>query len=336
MQERCFLTADAMATFYSIGALLIRLSAAMIPASSGQATALMASAAWACLAADKTFPSARRQVQLRTSNWPRSMRGDWKSWLSGPSRTSHLRCAVRVEPALSACLMLEPAAPPHTHMQIKLDPAFAGKVRRVVVMGACESANGNSGCASEFNFRADPEAASVVLDAFGADGEPKIVLVPWECTMRSSLDWDFFDTLVPPANGSDKGIFLQGTVARVTAKVKNNVCMSGDGCRDPSVGMPACMHIHVDAHPQRNGCVQAFARRCRNTAGVQRLRRARTRGGGGLAFYLVMPMLHVCSRSPRLLLGPVICFVELNLVGRWRGVSPTLTGTANSRTGRCV
>ena len=61
MQERCFLTVDAMATFYSIGALLIRLSAAMIPASSGQATALMASAAWACLAADKTFPSARRQ-----------------------------------------------------------------------------------------------------------------------------------------------------------------------------------------------------------------------------------------------------------------------------------
>ena len=164
-------------------------------------------------------------------------------------------------------------------MQIKLDPAFAGKVRRVVVMGACESANGNSGCASEFNFRADPEAASVVLDAFGADGEPKIVLVPWECTMRSALDWDFFDTLVPPANGSDKGIFLQGTVARVTAKVKNNVCMSGDGCRDPSVGMPACMHIHVDAHPPRNGCVQAFARRSRNTAGVQRLRRARTRGG---------------------------------------------------------
>ena len=42
MQERCFLTADAMATFYCIGALLIRLLAAMIPASSGQATALMA------------------------------------------------------------------------------------------------------------------------------------------------------------------------------------------------------------------------------------------------------------------------------------------------------
>jgi len=125
-------------------------------------------------------------------------------------------------------------------LAIKLDPAFAGKVRRVVVMGACESANGNSGCASKFNFRADPEAASVVLDAFGADGEPKIVLVPWECTMRSALDWDFFDTLVPPANGSDKGIFLQGICTALQEHCRGPTPSQGSDTGGEGLGFLPC------------------------------------------------------------------------------------------------
>ncbi len=82
---------------------------------------------------------------------------------------------------------------------------------------------GNSGCASEFNWRADPEAASIVLDAFSRQNSsaslevhaaPKIVLVPWECTLKSSLSWEFFDSLVPPQNPSERGAFLGGVFPR--------------------------------------------------------------------------------------------------------------------------
>jgi purine nucleosidase len=61
--------------------------------------------------------------------------------------------------------------------------ALHGKVQDVKWLLFCLTrrvTKGNSGLASEFNFAADPEAASNVLRAFGA----RVELVPWEATLE--------------------------------------------------------------------------------------------------------------------------------------------------------
>jgi purine nucleosidase len=54
------------------------------------------------------------------------------------------------------------------------DPAFAGDVKRLVIMGGSNNGRGNITAAAEFNFYVDPHAARTVFEA-GFD----ITVVPW-------------------------------------------------------------------------------------------------------------------------------------------------------------
>jgi purine nucleosidase len=60
----------------------------------------------------------------------------------------------------------------------RLDPTLPQKIERLVVMGGAICGTGNATPAAEFNAYADPEAASIVLDAW-----PRPTLVSWETTV---------------------------------------------------------------------------------------------------------------------------------------------------------
>lgn len=64
------------------------------------------------------------------------------------------------------------------HAALKKDPAFASRVKNLVIMGGTYLSQGNTDLfCSEYNFFKDPEAAASVFDSF-AD----VTLIPVEVT----------------------------------------------------------------------------------------------------------------------------------------------------------
>eukprot|EP00747_Dinoflagellata_sp_TGD_P190274 gnl/TRDRNA2_/TRDRNA2_51720_c0_seq2.p1 gnl/TRDRNA2_/TRDRNA2_51720_c0~~gnl/TRDRNA2_/TRDRNA2_51720_c0_seq2.p1 ORF type:complete len:178 (-),score=26.31 gnl/TRDRNA2_/TRDRNA2_51720_c0_seq2:69-602(-) len=59
-------------------------------------------------------------------------------------------------------------------------------------MGGCGNARGNNTRVAEFNMVADPEAAAEV---FAASWQ-RLVVVPWECCVRSEMPFAVFDKLL--------------------------------------------------------------------------------------------------------------------------------------------
>lgn len=66
---------------------------------------------------------------------------------------------------------------------LRLDPDLPKKFARTVAMAGAVSGHGNMDGCTEFNVRADPEAAHVVFAAWGA-ADAVIDLVDWEVTTR--------------------------------------------------------------------------------------------------------------------------------------------------------
>lgn len=63
-------------------------------------------------------------------------------------------------------------------LAVRLDPEFASKIKTITIMGGTSNALGNMTLSTEFNFRADPEAASIVFKEF-----TNIKLLTWNCSM---------------------------------------------------------------------------------------------------------------------------------------------------------
>ena len=83
-------------------------------------------------------------------------------------------------------------------MAIKLDPGWAARLGRLVVMGGAADGRGNTTEIAEFNVAADPEAASVVFRAFSENNRrlaPRLTMVPWETCLKHGLSWEYFDML---------------------------------------------------------------------------------------------------------------------------------------------
>jgi purine nucleosidase len=78
-------------------------------------------------------------------------------------------------------------------LAVRLCPRLPSLFARLVLMGGASDAQGNAeGSASaEFNAHADPEAAAVVVEAFGGGSPPRLVLVTWDLTLRSGLPLPF-------------------------------------------------------------------------------------------------------------------------------------------------
>lgn len=73
---------------------------------------------------------------------------------------------------------------------VEKDPAVLQRAKQVVVMGGAIACPGNISPLAEFNFYADPHAASVVLEATRG-GAVRLVLVPLDITHTSFLTREF-------------------------------------------------------------------------------------------------------------------------------------------------
>jgi len=76
-------------------------------------------------------------------------------------------------------------------LALKLDPSFLGKLKSLWIMGGQES-KGNTTALAEYNFRSDPEAAKIVLDAKHAE---RIRIVTYDCTLNTFVSYEEYDML---------------------------------------------------------------------------------------------------------------------------------------------
>jgi len=76
-------------------------------------------------------------------------------------------------------------------LALKLDPSFLGKLNSLWIMGG-QVCIGNTTALSEYNFRNDPEAAKIVLDAKNAE---KIRVATYDCVLEITLPWEEYDML---------------------------------------------------------------------------------------------------------------------------------------------
>jgi len=77
----------------------------------------------------------------------------------------------------------------------RLDPKFPTNVKSMTIMGGSTEGRGNSGLASEFNFRCDPEAAQIVLSVWGHN-RLQMTLIGWELTEKMFIHWDDYRKIV--------------------------------------------------------------------------------------------------------------------------------------------
>lgn len=81
-------------------------------------------------------------------------------------------------------------------LALRLDPSLPSKFKRLVVMGGAHYAQGNAGnLPAEFNFYADPDAASVVLEQW-----PMITLISWETTLSHGIPVEKYQKLLENDN----------------------------------------------------------------------------------------------------------------------------------------
>jgi len=97
---------------------------------------------------------------------------------------------VKEDPGVHDLITLGPLT--NIALAIKLYPEFIGGLKSLWIMGGQES-KGNCTALTEFNFRADPEAAKIVLDAKYAE---KIRVVTWDCTTHSTVLWTEYEMLI--------------------------------------------------------------------------------------------------------------------------------------------
>ncbi|KAJ3218102.1 hypothetical protein HDU67_006660 [Dinochytrium kinnereticum] len=149
---------------------------------------------------------------------------------------------VSEKPGVYTLLALGPLT--NLAVAILIDPKFLFKLKRLVVMGGCLNARGNSNRVAEFNFHCDPEAVHIVLQASTAvslarpSAPPLLEIVPWETTVEHGIPWTFFDSLV--AQGGALAAFLRGY-----ASAAESLGRAGQLSLTRKVGMRTCVENHL-------------------------------------------------------------------------------------------
>ncbi|XP_064650182.1 nucleoside hydrolase-like isoform X2 [Lineus longissimus] len=88
-------------------------------------------------------------------------------------------------------------------LAIQMDPSIGSKVKECHIMGGNYEAKGNITVSGEFNFRADPEAANIVLNQLGCP----VTLVCWELCLKYSLSWEEYNELRLPRTKKAKFLY---------------------------------------------------------------------------------------------------------------------------------
>ncbi|KAK1798702.1 hypothetical protein P4O66_006987 [Electrophorus voltai] len=88
-------------------------------------------------------------------------------------------------------------------LAVRIDPSLPQKLKGLYVMGGNTDSRGNATVCAEFNFAADPEAASIVLSSFLCP----TYITTWESACRNKLPWSFCDGWL--AQDSEKADFMK-------------------------------------------------------------------------------------------------------------------------------
>ncbi len=72
-------------------------------------------------------------------------------------------------------------------LAVRREPQLPGLLRRLAIMGGSFDYPGNTTPAAEFNIAVDPEAASIVLNAFSAPGVPRPLICGLNVTERAEF-----------------------------------------------------------------------------------------------------------------------------------------------------
>lgn len=137
-------------------------------------------------------------------------------------------------------------------MAVRLDASFVGNVPRLVIMGGAVEAKGNTTPAVEFNFFADPEAASIVLSAGFVD----VWILPWEVSVRHALAWGAFDEMA--ALQTNKSAFFTRITSITRTRLQEDFGFWGMPLPDP-----AAMLVAIETGAVRQEChVPVFVETC--------------------------------------------------------------------------
>uniref|UniRef100_A0A8C5LTM7 Inosine/uridine-preferring nucleoside hydrolase domain-containing protein n=1 Tax=Leptobrachium leishanense TaxID=445787 RepID=A0A8C5LTM7_9ANUR len=74
-------------------------------------------------------------------------------------------------------------------LAVNMEPSFPQKLKSLFIMGGNMESRGNVTACGEFNFTCDPEAAYIVLNAYGCP----TYIATWEFTFKNYLSWAFHD-----------------------------------------------------------------------------------------------------------------------------------------------
>ncbi|XP_067889397.1 nucleoside hydrolase-like [Heterodontus francisci] len=121
---------------------------------------------------------------------------------------------------------------------IKMDPTFSTKLKNLYIMGGNMEGRGNTTVCGEFNFVADPEAASIVLNQFICP----TYIATWEYCLRYSLPWEFFHKWID--QGTEKACFMK----KITGHCgKYAMVKKGDKEEHSQAGFVSCDSFAVAA-----------------------------------------------------------------------------------------
>lgn len=105
---------------------------------------------------------------------------------------------ARRDPGEIALLLLGPLT--NAALAMTLDPRFGTNLREIFILGGNVEGRGNVLPGSEYNFRTDPEAASVVL----ARAQCPITIVPWETVVKSPIPWEVYSMMTRQDNAKSR------------------------------------------------------------------------------------------------------------------------------------
>jgi purine nucleosidase len=112
-------------------------------------------------------------------------------------------------------------------LAIRIDPTFARNVPRLVIMGGAMHAQGNITASAEFNFYADPEAATIVFEAGFSD----LWVLPWETAVKYLHLWDDYEAM---SNlGTANSEFYRMITAHISSILKEGMGLPGMPLPDP-------------------------------------------------------------------------------------------------------
>ncbi|XP_013413354.1 probable uridine nucleosidase 2 isoform X2 [Lingula anatina] len=97
-------------------------------------------------------------------------------------------------------------------LALRLDSGFGSKLKHCFIMGGNTEGKGNIKICAEFNFCADPEAASIVLNLLGCP----VTVAGWELCLKCGFTWEWYKRLI--SKGTAKSELMRVLEANTIVK----------------------------------------------------------------------------------------------------------------------